>query len=377
MKLSLFLPYLLFTCLLLPWRSEAQDLVSQPGFGIETNVLTGKIIKQDVKFTGPIPSLSAAWDVNFIWQTYGKKDWHQRRRFPLIGAGITYTDYGMNNVYGQCVGIYTNLQVPLIRRKNYEWTLRIGDGVGYVTKKYQDYAPYDTVNNAISTHVNDFAIFMMDMRYHIDQHWDVQIGANFTHISNADVHDPNLGVNMLGTHLGIRYFPNTARPKNIIKKLPELSKQWLTEGRFGIAENEARAKGNPELPTYVGSLYESRRWLSKNKLFAGTDYAYHVSTYAFLRNYGVDPGHEAAHSWQGAVFAGNEFLLGRLGIMMQVGVYYRQTYLKQDPYYEKLGANLYLIKREHGFMNELFLSALLKTHKIVAEFAEFGIGMGF
>ncbi len=295
----------------------------------------------------------------------------------MIGVGLTYTNYGLNNVYGQCLGLYTNIQIPLIRRQKFEWTLRIGDGVGYVTKKFQTVAPVDTLNNAISTHLNDFAIFMTDVRYHVNEHWDVQWGLNFTHISNADFHDPNLGVNMVGTHIGVRYFPNTSRPARVIRDLTKLSNRWLTEGRFGIAWNEARAKGNPELPTYVGSLYESRRWMSKNKVFVGTDYAYHESTYAFLRNYGVDYGHEKENSWQGAFFAGNEFLLGRVGIMMQIGVYYKQTFLKQDPYYEKLGGNLYLVKREKGTLKELFVSVLLKTHKIVAEFAEFGLGMGF
>ncbi len=377
MKLSLFCPYCLLLAIALLCIPTTRGQEVQPGFGVETNMLAGKIFRQDTKFTGPIPSLSAASDMNFIWQTCGKKEWHQRRRFPMIGVGLTYTNYGLNNVYGQCLGLYTNIQIPLIRRQKFEWTLRIGDGVGYVTKKFQTVAPVDTLNNAISTHLNDFAIFMTDVRYHVNEHWDVQWGLNFTHISNADFHDPNLGVNMVGTHIGVRYFPNTSRPARVIRDLTKLSNRWLTEGRFGIAWNEARAKGNPELPTYVGSLYESRRWMSKNKVFVGTDYAYHESTYAFLRNYGVDYGHEKENSWQGAFFAGNEFLLGRVGIMMQIGVYYKQTFLKQDPYYEKLGGNLYLVKREKGTLKELFVSVLLKTHKIVAEFAEFGLGMGF
>jgi hypothetical protein len=60
-----------------------------------------------------------------------------------------------------------------------------------------------------------------------------------------------------------------------------------------------------------------------------------------------------------------------------MGIYYHQTYLKFDPVYEKIGGNFYLLRKEKGPVKELFLSAVLLTHAIVAEFAEFGIGAGF
>ena len=357
----------------------AQDQSSAQGFGIEANVLSGKVIKHTVKFTAPIPASSNAFDVNFVWQTYGTKDWQQRRNFPLIGIGVTYTDYGLNRVFGNCIGIYPNIQIPLIRGKKLEWTFRLGDGLGYVTRKYQATAPVDTINNAIGSHLNDFAIFMTDLRLHVDDHWQLQIGANFTHISNADYHQPNLGVNMAGIHLGVQYYPTTYKPKKIIRDLPKLKNRWLYEFRYGMSFKEARAPkiNNPIEPTYHGSAYASRRWLSKNKLFAGVDYAYHKDVYDFLVNYEVDYGHAKAHAWDGAFFVGNEFLEGRVGFVTQVGVYYHQTYLKFDPFYEKIGINFYLIQKEHGPVKELFLSAMLLTHEIVAEYAEFGIGAGF
>ncbi len=357
----------------------AQEQSPAAGFGIEANLLGGKVIKHTHKFTAPIPAFSSAFDVNFIWQTYGRKDWQQRRRFPLIGIGVTYTDYGLNQVFGNCIGIYPNLQVPLIRGKNVEWTFRFGDGLGYVTRKYQVTAPVDTLNNAIGSHLNDFAVFMTDVRFHIDEHWQVQVGANFTHISDADYHQPNLGVNMAGIHLGVQYFPVTNTPAHITRELPKLSNRWLVEFRYGMSLKEARAPkiSDPTVPAYIGTAYVSRRWMGKNKVYAGADYAYHKDVYDFLINYGVDYGHEKNHSWDGAFFVGNEFLEGRVGLVTQLGVYYHQTYLKFDPFYEKIGANFYIIKNEHGAVKELFISAMLLTHEITAEFAELGIGAGF
>lgn len=368
---------ILLLCLVVANNAGAQDEKPLCGFGMEANVLGGRIIKHTKKFLGPIPPLSGALDMNFIWQTYGKKDWHRRRNYPVVGFGVTFSDYGNNAVYGQAVGIYTDVQMRIISRPKFEWTFRIGDGIGCITKKYQSIPPYDTLNNAIGSTLNDFAIFMTDIRYKIDDHWNVQAGLNFTHISNADFHQPNLGINMGGTHVGIRYFPVTCRPKHIETEPSKLKNRWLAEARFGNGWKEARAKGNPILPTYVGSAYMSKRWQSKNKFFFGADYAYHKDVYAFLKNYGVDYGTEKAHSWDGAVFAGNEFLVGRVGIMAQVGYYYHQTFLKFDPVYEKLGGNFYFLRRENGFTKELFITAMLVTHGATAEYAEFGVGAGF
>jgi hypothetical protein len=358
------------------WAQADSSLL---GFGVETNLLVGKVIKHTPKFTAPIPRSSAAMDVNFVWQTYGKKEWQQRRNFPQIGLGLTYTDYGNNQVFGNAVGIYPNILIPILRGKKLDFTFRLGDGVAYVTRKYNHTAPVDTVNTAIGSNLNDFGIFMLDLRYHASDHWQLQYGVNFTHISNADYHAPNLGVNMAGMHIGVQYFPETYRPKKIVRELPKLKNRWLAEVRVGIGYNEANAKGNPELPTYIVSGYASKRWLGKNKFFAGVDYAYHQSTYAFYKTWGIDIGHERANAWDGTVFAGNEFLIGRIGIFAQLGYYYRVTYLKygNDPFNEKLGVNLYLIRHEHGFLKELFLSAVLLTHETDAEYAEFGIGAGF
>ena len=357
---------------------EIADTASSPvGFGIEVTPLLGKVVKHEKKFTLPIPSVSPALDINFVWQTYGTKDWQQRRGFPVVGVGVTYIDYGIESVYGHFFGVYPNLQVPFLRRDKWEWTLRLGIGAGYVTKKYQTTPPVDTINVAISSHVNGFGNFISDVRYCVNEHWDLQGGLSFMHISNGAYSHPNLGINLFGANLSVRYFPATSKPKPIIRDLPKLSDRWLTQIRFGLAYNQAPIPGTPERANYCYNIYESRRWLSKNKFYAGANYVYKQSVYDFLKYHKIDKGQEQAHAWDGSFFVGNEFLVGSVGLIAEAGVYYRQAYLSFVPYYEKIGGNLYLLKTEKGPIKELFLSGRLLAHGIVAEYAEFGIGTGF
>ena len=369
------LPTILFLCLF-STLTEAQNK-SGAGFGIEANYMSGKILKHTPNFRPPIPDRTTAVELNFIQQTWGNKDWEQRRNFPLVGFGITYTHYGIDSIYGNCISIYPNLQLPIIKGKKLEWIFRAGFGLGYVTRAFERAPVWDTLNNVIGSRVNNYTIFATDIRYHVNEHLDVQLGGNFSHISNAAFRKPNLGVNFYGAHVGLRYFPVTSQPEKKVRDLPKLKNRWLAQLRFGISANEYGTGDGPLYPVYLVSAYASKRYHSKNKLLFGVDYSYHTGIYAFLRNNEINSGEEKNNSWKSSVFAGNEFLIGRLGIMLQMGYYTRRSALSQDPYYQKLGINAYLIQKEKGALKEVAGAVLLKTHKAEAELVEMGITVGF
>jgi hypothetical protein len=383
--LRIYLPFMLrrliFVCffLLEGIVCPAQDSTRWAGFCFNVSAFGGKVIKHTEKFHLPIPDLSRGVDVNFQWKTFGRKEWQQRRSYPTVGIAVAYTDYGIDSVYGRCVGLYPNLEIPLITGERLQWIFRIGDGMGFVTRKYQRRAPMDTLNNAISSTVNDYASFMTQLRYRINSHWDVQLGANFSHISNASFSQPNLGINLYGANIGIRYFPVTSSPHRIARTLKPLKDRWLVQGRVGISFGQSNAPLGPTYPVYLGTAYVSRRWISKNKAFAGFDYSYHEQINSFLHNNPlfIEPQGSARQSYKVAALVGNEFLLGRVGVILQVGYYLKQAFQTQGKVYEKIGGQLYLVQKEKGPLKEFFLTGFLKTHLSVAELAEFGFGFGF
>lgn len=350
---------------------------SVPGFGIEATALAGRIFKHTQRFSGPIPALSGGIDLNFLWKTRGTADWQYRRHFPTIGLGITYTHYD-GQYYGQSIGIYPNLELPLIRRSNWEWTLRFGMGLGYISKRYAPYAPYyDTLNNAIGGHVNNFSLLASDLRWHLNEHWDLQGGINFTHMSSAKFRLPNLGINLLAAHAGVRYFPLRAKPQTEARSLAPLPNRWLIQLRQGIAMSTGESRGSAATPVYLSALFVSKRYWSKNKVYAGFDYSYHEALYDFQRLQGIHPGSEKNYAWKSGLYAGHEFLYGRVGLVTQIGVYIHQAILPSPILYQKLGMNWYLRQSENGPIKECFVSTLLKTHYATAELAELGLGIGF
>jgi hypothetical protein len=373
-------PSLFFAFIFLFFSAICSGQENKPwaGFCFDVNAFEGKVYKHTEKFRLPVPDRSTGIDLNFQWKTYGKKDWEQRTNYPVLGIAVAYTNYGVDSVYGRLYSIYPNIELPIVRVKNLQLTVRIGNGMGVATRKYSRFPYMDTLNTAISSNVNDYFSLMADLRWRINKHFCVQAGANFSHYSNASYNQPNLGINLYGTHVGFKYYPVTSSPKRIARNLQPLKNRWLGQFRLTMGFTGSNAPLGPHYPVYLASAYASKRWLSKNKYFGGIDYSYHEQINAYLHNNGFVPaGTESERSYKVAAIAGNEFLLGRVGVVLQLGYYLKQAFQEQGAFYQKVGGNFYFVQKEKGPVKEAYLCGFLKTHFGNAELAEFGVGMSF
>ncbi len=363
-------------CLFLSSAVKAQEDHPLDGYGIGANVLAGKILKHNYIFP-PVPNASGGIDISILKNTDGSKEWQQRRNYPQIGLGLTYVNYGNNAIYGQCFGAYPVIPIKIISGKKVEWTAKVGIGVGYMTRRYERFPTWDTINNLIGSHMNNFSIAAMDVRYNVNNNLSLQLGFTFIHVSNGGMRMPNLGLNLATGHIGIRYFPGNATPKRIVNDLPALKNRWLIQARMGMGFAEIGTTDGPMYPIYLSSLFVSKRYGSRNKVFAGLDHTYYGSLHAFLRNIEAYAGEEYKYCQQASVIVGNEFLIGRFGIVMQVGFPFIKTMRENDGiYFPKFGYNFYLLKEECGPIKELTLHSYIKANRFEADVFEFGVGVG-
>ena len=372
--------FILIALLVLPPAlCAAQDGGNAPGAGngIMLNYFGGRVLKHSPKFTLPIPQYTQGMELSFMQQLYGRKPWQQHRHYPQWGFGTMYLHYGIDNVYGNLIAVYPHIQFPIIGGRRLSWTLRAGAGLGLVSRHFERYPVWDTANVAIGSTLNNFTIVTTDIRYTINQHWAIQAGGNFTHMSNGAFRFPNLGVNVYGAHVGIQYFPVTSQPKHIESNVQPLPSRLTTGLRLGIAFQEAGFADGPIYPVYIATGYIGLRYRGKNKVMIGIDAAEYPRIYAYERNNEFNPGHEKAGAWKGAVFAAHEWLFGRTGFLLQAGAYYHQAYLASAPVYEKLGIIYHIVQQEAGPVKDISLHFMLKAHYATAELAETGIGIGF
>lgn len=346
------------------------------GYGVELNPVVGKIIKNNQVFP-PVPKLSTAFEVAILKRTDGNKEWQAQRNNPLIGLGITYTSYGIDSVYGKCIGVYPVWELPIVRGEKLEWTCRIGVGIGYVTKHFERSPSWDTLNNLIGSNLNNFTMFTTQLRYKLNNKVHLHTGFNFSHISNGGFQLPNLGLNKYGGHVGLRYFPVTDQPQQRGNRPQQPSRRWMFQARIGIGFVEYNNVDGPRYPVYTATVFASKRYGNNNKLLAGIDYSYFTSVYSFMRNNGIEPGNERAQSWEGVVFIGHEWVIGRIGVIAQLGVPFKHGLINKDKTIQKMGYSYYIIQQEKGLLKELSVNGFIKSNNLEASHIELGLGVGF
>jgi len=369
--------FLLAGILLAAGRMAAQQLVPD-NTGIELNVLAGRIMKHTESIKLPVPESAFAVQVNFLQHTTGKKAWQQRWNRPVIGLGLMYTDYGDNRFFGRAVGIYPNVQLRFINTEKFKWYLSVGGGVGFASRHYGRVPFSDTLNNFIGSTINNFSVFDMSLQYRVSRHLAVQAGGNLTHLSNGNFTVPNLGLNLLAFHAGVTWYPhgNPVR-KDIEAEDDGMPNSWNLNVKYGMGFVQLMVPGGPRYPVYSLALYPSKTWLKKMRAFAGLDVSLPTGTYTFIKNNELFKGEELQRSLQASVFAGNEFLLGRASIQLQVGYTYHGKFLMRNKVYQKIGGNVYLYENHNNWVKRLYLSCMLRTYLTNADYVEFGAGIGF
>jgi len=367
---------LLLTVMVLTIGDTSAQIKSLDGYGVEVNPFAGKIIKHNPVFP-PVPATSGGVDINILRKADGSKDWHIRRNYPLFGLGLTYTNYGLNNVYGTCIGVYPVWQFRLVGTKRIELTTRFGIGIGYVTGYFKRHDKWDTLNNLIGSAINNFSLLSTDVRYHITNRLSIQAGLTASHISNGEFRRPNLGVNFVGGHIGVRYFPVSSSPTRINREPEKLSNRWLLQLRLAGGLVEYGVPDGPFHKIYLPSVFISKRYNSKNKILAGVDYAFYESVYMFLKNNEIYAGEERKRATEMSAFLGHEFLIGRIGLVMQVGYPFKRATLYEGNYVTKLGYNYYLLQKEKGILKEATIHTYIKTDKLKASVIELGVGLSF
>lgn len=347
------------------------------GWGIESTVKMGTMIKHTASFTGPISQQVYGTEINFIQNTHGRKPWQEIRNYPTIGVAVNYLNYNNNTVYGHAFGISPNIILPLWKRNKWEWTFKAGMGVGLVTKHYKK-ETNNTQNTAIGGKINNVSPFSTDLRYKLNNKWHFQVGAYFTHVSNATFQTPNLGINTYGAHIGFRYFPTTTEAQKIIRsERPTYRNNWMGFAKGSIAFVEKGPADGPTYLTYIAHLGIAKRYASKNKVYAGVDAHFHDVVYQYNIYHQIPTPNAFRSAGQLALFVGHEFVFGRVGVIGQVGYYFLPYTTQTIRLYQKIGGHYYFVKKEHGLIKEVFASALLKTHLSVAELFEMGLGISF
>lgn len=339
------------------------------------------------------------------WQTTGKNPWNQYLHFPKVGIGAVYLNLNNPQMLGNLFAIYPYINLPLLRTKFINIYVKPGVGASYLTKTFQDAKTLNSSGNvilnqsnaAIGSHINVYFAGSANVEIPIAGGISLTGDIGWNHASNGSFIQPNSGLNMINSSVGLKYSLNAKEhfiPEKI--NIPNLPKRLTTELILSGGARQLYYLDNRFYP--VGSLTLSEFYPLSNAYRMGIgvdafyDGVYDGST-SFKRTYlttnEVKNKIRVGVSWQ------HEMIIGKLTAGFHFGLYIYDPIKNLEPYNDATLARLhkpliygYDIDKEDGWLytraslkyalsKHIFVSLGLKTHLQKAEFIEWGLGYRF
>ena len=140
------------------------------------------------------------------------------------GGGLAFHDF--NPQLGSPISVYI-LQGATIKSLsdrlslNYEWDFGLTCG----------WRPYDKDknpdNHVIGSKVTAYMDAEVYMRWIISRHWDLNVGAAFTHYSNGNTSIPNAGLNVVCAKASVAYYLNRRPERPSYAVVPPFKRHWV------------------------------------------------------------------------------------------------------------------------------------------------------
>ena len=359
------------------------------------NVVLGGNAGKLLEIYSDYPKSNTNFGIDAAWTTQGdtSKIWEAMWNYPETGVALSYVNLGNNDTLGSSIGI--TYRFYLMQSLGRRWSITEGMdmGIAYYT------LPFHYIENpgniAVGARFSALVRFSVSFRFQISKSWQTYAGLAFHHASNGHTGLPNVGINIPMLQLGAVYyikkdesFRKVPKPEFVYdKKIQFNMRLALGINRFG---SEVGPSNGPYYPIYLASFYLDKRVSAINKIQFGIDTYYNSGYRQYLESQ-QPPELEAnfVNASVISVWVGNEFLIGRLGLILQVGYNLYNPFLK---YFVKLdesispakayipgriGVQYYLKDNFHGARKNAFIGVYVKSNMGQADFLEFSLGYKF
>lgn len=329
---------------------------------IETSFHYGSIVPHHEFMHEFLEGALLAGELKYGIQSTGKSAWEQWLGYPVYGFGYYFGTIGNRQVLGLPQGVYSFMEFPLLRTGRLKFGNQIALGLSYNLKVYDPET--NPLNLAMSTWLNVFFSFNLNLGIRITDHLVFKQGANFAHFSNGAVKIPNTGFYMLDYYSGLQFDIDPTPYRYNRHDLPAFSRSNHFQAVLAGGTKQTEYKGKQYFMSTL-SLAFARKISRVNRIGIGADLFYDAG---LEQNFPEGlPFHWLLRQ---GFFAGHELLIWKFSVIVQQGIYgYRKINLHQK-YYSRLALRYHLT--DHAFMN-----ISLKSHWGKADYIEWGAGYSF
>jgi hypothetical protein len=305
-----------------------------------------------------------ALEFNISKQVSGDKLWHHVYHFPHLGFSAYYSSLGNKDVLGNALAFNPFIDFNLIIQSRFYLKYKIGVGLCYVSKHFDP--DFNYKNIPVGSSFNIWFNSDIYTIYHVSKNISLNTGIGFNHLSNANLAEPNIGLNYLTFFAGSevllsdRYFKET-----II--IPKHIKHYEFSVVLGAGIKKTR-RFAPETYLAGSTSFEAVRILNhKLSIGTGVDLFFDNSIIdEMIINGSTDL--KSIYQYKSGIHLSQELLVGNLSLIIHEGIYIGLT--------DKLENNTFYNKGiiRYKFSKHWFANLAMKSNLFVLDAMEMGIG---
>jgi hypothetical protein len=354
---------LLFLIPLLTVSSQAMnpDEDKTPGFSLKPHYGFIIIHSRDivaVKESYPKGLMFEAFSYNS-----GKDIYDQCACSARTGISAAIWDFDSPGILGRGVDLSIFLE-PVFRINNsMNFSFKGAAGASYLNM------PYDPVTNPNNLSYSTRFSFNLSTGVHlnvaISTQTQLQLAANYNHISNGGIKEPNKGINYPTASVGIIYFTREPMTRRHSRKAPEETIGHSDRLSLHVSGTNKQVELKRYYPI-AGFAVQYMKTVSRlNALGVEFDWVWHGANDHIARNEEIQ-----GNALSFGLGAGNEFMMGKFLFQQFFGVYLKKSVVETKDIYQRYGLSYKAGKHLRPGIG-------LRAHGHVADFLDLRIGWDF
>ncbi len=302
-------------------------------------------------------------EANIMWHYNREKSYNKCLCFPKMGLSLSYWNFDNPEVLGHGLNLLFMVEPFFGMNKKVSFSFRAGLGVSYGSKPYHKERNPD--NMSYSTNISFPLAVAATLNYKINSRWLMNLSANYNHISNGGMKEPNKGINYPTISVGIDYYLRQGNftPYKAKDWKQKVKKQNLYSIELFVTSQRYDTLGVDKKYPILGMTIRFSRQVSRiNAISIGVEAHNDWRYKKKMKREEKNTDHRLA-----GLMAGNDFILGKFVFYQQFGVYVYNPY-KKEKFYQRYG----LLFRFNTF---IVAGIGLKAHGHVADFLDVRIGV--
>ena len=301
-------------------------------------------------------------EITLSWQRNDSAIWNLCNCYPCKGLLLSYYDFDTPILGKGITGAYF-LEPAYKLGKNIFFPFKGAAGLSYLTNPFDSSS--NPTNQSYSQYVNGYLAVSAGFWFSLNEHWKVNLSANYNHESNGGMKRPNKGINWPTAGIAVSYQKQT---KSFYVGQRQTDKFWKNQplrwdaGIFGVPRRTTNEDGNRIHKLLLGANLQVAKQVGRiNTLTLGTEIYHDAELKQTLKKDSLD-----ASPFKAGILFGHEFLLGKFIFSQRLGYYV----FDQTPYFDDLYHRWGL---QYRINPRISIGFNLNAHRQVADYVDLRI----